>query len=192
MDGVLVKSEEIWARVVEEAGTRFRGRAISREEFAPTFGQGTRADLEVFGLRCSAEELDAFYAENFARHADHVWTNPEAAPLLTELRARGFRLAVVTNTMTSLAEEVLAAAQLRSYFHFVACASQVAHPKPAPDVVHHALGKLEVAAHEAWMVGDSRYDRGAAEAAGVHFVGLGLDGARRIERLAELGVLLED
>jgi phosphoglycolate phosphatase/AHBA synthesis associated protein len=36
------------------------------------------------------------------------------------------------------------------------------------------------------MVGDSRFDRGAAQAAGVHFVGLGLDGDARIEHLREL------
>src|SRR5687767_3280690 len=65
LDGVLVKSEEAWFRTVEESGRRFRGRPVSREEFDPTFGQGTAADVEVFGLRCSTSELDAFYVEQF-------------------------------------------------------------------------------------------------------------------------------
>src|SRR5205085_1313853 len=51
MDGVLVRSEDAWFRVVEEAGERFRGRPVTREEFTPTFGQGTEADLSQFGLR---------------------------------------------------------------------------------------------------------------------------------------------
>ena len=50
MDGVLVRSFEVWFRVVEEAGRRFRGRAITRGEFTPTFGQGTADDVPVFGL----------------------------------------------------------------------------------------------------------------------------------------------
>ena len=41
------------------------------------------------------------------------------------------------------------------------------------------------------MVGDSRFDREAAAAAGIHFVGLGIDGDRRIERLFELAHQLE-
>jgi len=41
MDGVLIRSEEAWLRVLEDAGRRFRGSPVTREEFAPTFGQGT-------------------------------------------------------------------------------------------------------------------------------------------------------
>ena len=61
----------------------------------------------------------------------------------------------------------------------------------APDLVLHACAKLGVAPREAWMVGDSRFDRGAANAAQVRFVGLGLDGDDRVEQLAELGVRVE-
>jgi phosphoglycolate phosphatase-like HAD superfamily hydrolase len=66
----------------------------------------------------------------------------------------------------------------------------VPRAKPAPDLVLHACAKLGVAPSEAWMVGDSRFDRGAAEAAGVYFVGLGLDGQARIEQLEQLWPLL--
>lgn len=187
MDGVLVRSEEIWFRVVEEAGVRFRGRRVSREEFAPTFGQGTQADVQVFGFCCSPAELDQFYLENFARHADAVWINPEAGETLLTLKARGLRLSVVTNTMTPLAEQILAAARLREYFDFVACADQVPRAKPAPDIVVHALRNLGgVAAARAVMVGDSPYDREAARAAGVHFVGFKQEGDHRVESLLEL------
>ena len=78
MDGVLVKSDEVWFRVVEAAGTRFRGLPITRDEFMPTFGQGTAADIPYFGLRCSVFELDAFYAAQFVNHLDAVWVNPDA------------------------------------------------------------------------------------------------------------------
>lgn len=190
LDGVLVKSEEAWFHVVVEAGERFRGRAVTREEFAPTFGQGTAADVSAFGLSCTPAELDAFYAQTFSKHGGHLWVNPEAAPLLEKLRARGFKLAVVTNTVTPLAHELLRTARLEGYFQFVACADQVPHAKPAPDLVQHACAKLGVAPSSAWMIGDSRYDRGAAGAAQVRFVGLGIDGDVRVEALAKLAALL--
>lgn len=191
MDGVLVKSEPVWERVVEEAGQKFRGRPVTREEFAPTFGQGTAADIEVFGLSCSPAELDAFYVEAFQRHAELVWVNPEARPALESLRERDLPLAVVTNSVTLLAHRVLGSAKLSELFDFIACADQVAAAKPAPDLVHHAASQLGVSARGCVLVGDSRYDRGAAQAAGARFIGLGIDGESRVESLLEIpGVLL--
>lgn len=186
MDGVLVKSEEVWFLAVEQAGVKFRGRAITRDEFFPTFGQGTTADLSVFGLRCTAAELDAFYVTEFVKHLDAMWVNPDAAPLLSLLRARGLKTALVTNTVMPLAVQILEAAKLTGCFDSLATADRVPHAKPAPDLIELALRETGVAAHEASMVGDSKYDRQAAKAAGVHFVGLGIDGDRRIARLSEL------
>ena len=186
MDGVLVDSKEVWYRCIEQAGLRFRGRAVTREEFFPTFGQGTAADVQVFGFSCTAAELDAFFAAEFVKHLDAMWVNPEAAPLLAELERAGTRRAVVTNTVGVLTEAILAHARLRAFFPVLATADRVPRAKPAPDLVLLACRELGVGVDEAWMVGDSKYDRGAANAAGVYFVGLGLEGDRRIERLAEL------
>jgi len=186
MDGVLVRTHGIWHQVVEEAGRRFRGRPVTRAEFDPTFGQGTAADVEVFGLRCTPAELDAFYVAQFSRFVSGVWVDPSAAQVLGALSSRGLRCAVVTNTVTPLAEEILVAAGLRQAFELVACADQVAHAKPAPDLVLAALERLGLARGDAVFVGDSRYDREAALAAGVRFIGLGIDGDARIEALEAL------
>lgn len=185
MDGVLVKSDEVWFRTVEAAGVRFRGRPVSRDEFFPTFGQGTAADIPAFGLSCTAAQLDAFYVDEFPRHLSGVWVNPEARPLLDTLSRRGLELGLVTNTVSPLARVILAHAGLEAFFGTVATADRVAHAKPAPDLVLLACRELGVPPARAWMVGDSRFDRGAAQAAGVRFVGLGLDGDARIERLAD-------
>ncbi|WP_257450816.1 HAD family hydrolase [Archangium lipolyticum] len=186
MDGVLVRSEEAWLRVLEDAGRRFRGSPVTREEFAPTFGQGTDEDVRVFGLRCTPAELDAFYVEHLPRYAGEVWVNPDARELLETLAARGLRRAVVTNSVSPLARALLGAANLLDFFDVLACSDLVVNAKPAPDLVLYALGRLGVEPGAALMVGDSRFDRGAAGAAGVRFVGLGLDGDARIERLGEL------
>jgi HAD superfamily hydrolase (TIGR01509 family) len=191
MDGVLLKSEEAWFRTVEAAGVRFRGSPVTREDFTPTFGQGTDADLTVFGLSCTPAELDHFYAQEFPRHlGTELWVNPDARPLLDALHARGVGCAVVTNTVGPLAEELLRRAGLREAFASLATADRVAHAKPAPDLVLLALRDLSASARDAVMVGDSRFDRAAAQAAGVRFIGLGTDGDARVEHLSEvLGLL---
>ncbi len=165
---------------------RFRGRAISADEFAPTFGQGTRADIEAFGLSCTVAELDRFYFERFTAHADSTWVDPEARGVLEGLAARGVRVAVVTNTMTPLARDILDAARLAAWVEVVACADQVPHAKPAPDLVRHALAGLGLGPDEAWMTGDSRFDREASLAAGVAFIGYRQEGPRRVESLGAL------
>jgi HAD superfamily hydrolase (TIGR01549 family) len=190
MDGVLVKSDETWFRCVEDAGVRFRGRAVTREEFFPTFGQGTVADVNVFQLGCTPAELDAFYVEAFVRHLDTMWVNPEAAPLLAALERAGIARAVVTNTVGQLTHEILTRAKLLDFFGARATSDRVKHAKPAPDLVLLACEELGISARDAWMVGDSKYDLGAARAAGVRFVGLGLDGDARLENLGALLALL--
>jgi phosphoglycolate phosphatase/AHBA synthesis associated protein len=190
LDGVLVTSTEPWFLSVAAASRRFRGATVTRAEFTPTFGQGTAADIAQFGLRCTAAELDAFYLETFPRFADRVAVSPDAAPLLTELGRRGLGRAVVTNTVLPLARLVVEAAGLAPLLEVVAGASEVAHAKPAPDVVHLALARLGAPAAAAVMIGDSRYDREAAAAAGVRFIGLGTDGAERVESLAAVRALI--
>lgn len=184
LDGVLVKSEEAWFRAVEESGRRFRGRPVTRAEFDPTFGQGTAADVEVFGLSCTPAELDAFYMVEFVKHLSTVWVNPYAAGVLARLERDGRGVALVTNTVGVLAEALLRHAGLTIPVR--ATSDRVEHAKPAPDLVLLACRELAVAAREAVLVGDSRYDREAARAAGCGFIGLGIDGDRRIELLGEL------
>ena len=181
-----MKSEEVWFKVCEAAGVRFRGRALSREEFFPTFGQGTAADIPVFGFDCTVAELDAFYVDQFVRHLDAMWVNPEARPLLERLKGEGVKLALVTNTVSPLAAQILTRAELGGLFGSLATADRVAHAKPSPLLVQLACHELGVQPGEAWMVGDSRFDRQAARGAGVFFVGLGIDGDRRVEALSAL------
>ncbi len=173
MDGVLVKSDEVWFRVVEAAGVRFRGRTIGRDEFMPTFGQGTAADIPFFGLSCSVAELDAFYAAQFVNHLDAVWVNPDALEVLRGLASRGVRRALVTNTVGPLAAAIIEHAKLGEWFEAWATSDRVAHAKPAPDLVLLACAELKVNPSEALMVGDSRFDREAAQRAGVAFAGFG-------------------
>jgi HAD superfamily hydrolase (TIGR01509 family) len=182
LDGVLLRSEEVWFRLVEEAGRRYRGTPITRQEFTPTFGQGTEADVKGFRLSCTPAQLDRFYAENFQRYTGEVWVDPEARPTLEALAKRKVRRAVVTNTTTSLAGSLLARAELLDL---------VEKAKPEPDVVLHALKGLGLPASEVWMVGDSRFDRMAAEAAGVRYVGLRMEGAARVESLSQVLGLLD-
>src|SRR5438105_1920850 len=134
LDGVLVESKEAWFLAVAEAGARFRGRPVTRAEFDPTFGQGTEADIPLFGFDCTVAQLDRFYEQAFVRHLDAVQVEPSAAPVLAELKARGLKLAVVTNSVGVVAHATLKHAGLFERFDALATADRVAKSKPAPDL----------------------------------------------------------
>lgn len=190
LDGVLVRSHEAWFELMRDASRYFGGREVTREAFDPVFGQGTEADIAMFGLRCTSDELNAYFFENFSRYGDRLWVNPEATPTLDALDTAGIRRAIVTNTMLPLARSILTQAGLLDRFEFISTADQVLHAKPDPALVFLALERLGLKPRQAWMIGDSRFDREAAAAAHVFFVGLGIDGERRIERLQSLQELL--
>ena len=112
--------------------------------------------------------------------------NPDAQPLLADLKAKGIKTGLVTNSVSKIARALVEKAEVLALLDVLATADRVKNSKPAPDLVELALKELDVAAADAWLVGDSRFDRNAAEAASVKFVGMGIDGDSRIERLAEL------
>lgn len=187
LDGVLIDSEQAWYHAMVAATEAFGSPPLDHAAFAAGFGQSIAADVGLFFPGRTVTEVEGWLISHFAEFAHHVHVNPEGAAVLAALAAHDIRTAVVTNTPGRLARQLLAGGGLR--FEVVVGADEVAEPKPAPDCVHAALAVLGVNAADALLVGDSRFDRLAAEAAGVFFVGYGIPGAQRIDALSELGRL---
>jgi len=104
--------------------------------------------------------LDAL---RFRAHAD-------AQPALSSLRARGLRLAVVSNWDVGL-DAVLDRLGLRAHLDAVVTSAAVGAAKPDPRVFRRALAGLGCPAGAAVHVGDRMHeDVAGARAAGVHAV----------------------
>lgn len=88
-------------------------------------------------------------------------------PLLQSLRAKGLRLAVVTNKVTEFTVPLLIKTGLNSFFETVVCGDTLAVKKPQPDMLQYACKHLGVSTDEALMIGDSANDALAARAAGI-------------------------
>lgn len=186
MDGVLLDSYEAWRGLVRAAGRDLAGREITDAEFHETWGQGVAADVERFFPGRSEAEVGRYYLEHFTEHAAGVRVDPEAETVLAELRRRGVRTAVITNTPGALARSIIAGAGLET--GPVLGGDDVPRAKPAPDLVSAASALLGVPPAAALVVGDSRFDREAAAAAGAPFVGVGEAGGE--VSIARLGALL--
>jgi putative hydrolase of the HAD superfamily len=91
----------------------------------------------------------------------------EVAPVLAGLRARGIRLAVVSNWDAALGE-VLGALGLEPFFEVVLASAPEGRSKPDPELFRRALARVGVEPHEAIHVGDSEeHDVLGARAAGI-------------------------
>ena len=114
-------------------------------------------------------EFDAYFDRLYAHYASApAWRlYPEVPDVLQALRARGLRLAVVSNFDTRL-PPLLDALGLAAFFDAVVCSGEAGAAKPDGAIFAHALETLGVEASEALHVGDNREaDYDGARAAGI-------------------------
>src|SRR5262249_48895828 len=99
---------------------------------------------------------------------------PGAEDLLRRLRERGLKAALATSSEKSHLDATLASAgvDLSRHFDVVTTKDDAGTSKPAPDLVHAALGKLGMFPAQCAMVGDTPYDAAACLQAGVVCLGV--------------------
>lgn len=188
LDGVLVSSDEVWFRVLNSTAEELGCPQISRAAFLSGNGQGIEADVERWYPGHTVAEVEASYGRHFPRYLEHGAPMDGVAELFAELHARAVPTAVVTNTPNPMARHVVE--RVGATPAHVVGGTDVERSKPAPDIVHEACRRLGVSAGDAWVIGDSAYDAGAAAAAGARFIGFRRSGDARIENLLELLELL--
>ncbi len=129
--------------------------------------------------------FDTFCA-HYADHAlDATAPYPGIVALLDELRARGVKLAVVSNKGDFAVQE-LVDHFWKGQLDFAVGEREGIRRKPAPDTVLTALEALGVSADEAVYVGDSEVDVATAAASGLDCICVTW-GFRSVQTLLEAG-----
>ncbi len=146
-DGML--NFEITGKAEED----YRRRGISEEEI-----RGTLRQVSQIMNRFELESLD---------NATLVEDVPET---LTHLKAKGFKLGIMTRSCREYAQRILDKFGLGEFFDAVVARDDVEAPKPNPKHAFHLLGLLAVPAEEALYVGDHWSDGECARKAGLRFV----------------------
>ena len=108
---------------------------------------------------------------DYAPYFPLMQSKPLLRETLTRLRAR-YATAMATNRGQTT-QGVIDFFALHEFFDLAVGVLDVARPKPHPDMLLHCIDHLGVAARDAVYVGDQPTDQQAAEAAGVHFIGMG-------------------
>lgn len=187
MDGVLVDSLDAWWKALNSALKRFKHQEITRDEFRRTYwGHDLKANLERLHLN---PEVATFCNITYGNHIDYVTIYPDTTTTLHHLSS--YKKAIITNTPTDCARQILRKVNIEQYFEEVVTSDDVRNAKPDPEIVFKACERLQVDPKTVILVGDTDSDVNAGRAAGCTVVGLNVTADITIRRLSELVEVLE-
>lgn len=167
LDGVLVDTYEVWSYLLNDVARRLGYPSIGDDAQRAAWGQGIEVDVASFYPRHTIGEVRRLYEECYGHHLHHLRVMEGAEAALRSLRRPK---AVITNSPLDLARRALQISKLDAYLDAVVGSDEVPRSKPAPDLVFEACRRLRVKPEESVVVGDSRFDEGAARAAGADFI----------------------
>jgi phosphoglycolate phosphatase len=150
--------------------------AVGRDTVGRLVGKGSEHLIRAVlrHVEADADRAEALYAQAWARYQHHYLAiNGQHATVfagvhagLDAMRARGWRLACLTNKPTAFARPLLAAKGLDGYFDVVFGGDAFERKKPDPLPLLKTCDALGHAPSRTLMVGDSSNDAQAARAAG--------------------------
>ena len=171
-DGVLFDSLEANTRLYNDLCRSVGRPPLTVEEI--NYAHSHTVYESVHFLFARDEELGKRALEtlkqiDFRRYIVYLKMEPNLLKTLDLLRANGIRRAISTNRTTSM-NYIMEEFGLWPHFELVVTALDVEHPKPHPESIEKILSTFRLTHNETLFLGDSDIDRGAAKAAGIHFI----------------------
>jgi HAD superfamily hydrolase (TIGR01509 family) len=170
VDGTLVDSIDGIVQGLHDAFVHYGNHDYSPAKIRSMVGTPLIEQMKLaLGTDASDAELEEAMAYTMSRYAIHN-ANPkpfEDAVRALELASQaGIPTALVTSKNAAEMDMFLPKFKASSLASAIVCASDIEHPKPAPDCVLLACDRLGVQPQDAIMVGDSVFDLQSAKAAG--------------------------
>jgi REG-2-like HAD superfamily hydrolase len=135
------------------------------ESALPLWRTFHRNMMRELGLEAHADEIADYLADHW--NDPSVWPlAPGAREVLEQLKAWGYRLAVVSN-WDGMLPSILEAIGLTRYFDYLAVSALEGVTKPDPRIFQAALNALSVPPSATIHIGDSVEDVEGAKAAGI-------------------------
>jgi putative hydrolase of the HAD superfamily len=119
------------------------------------------ATMELIFTRAGVSAPDALLDTYYRKWEPHTYTDPDAAPLLRHLRARGIKTGVLSNTMwpRSAHESVFGRDGVLSLIDGAVYSSEIPWTKPHPEAFRAAMAAVGVSDPASCVfVGDRPYD----------------------------------
>lgn len=183
LDGTLVDSAPDLALAVNHMLESLKREPFCAETIRSWVGNGAQTLVkrglsgsnvidETIDPELFAQALDIFldfYAQNLCVT---TVTYPNVETTLKSLKAQDYRLVLVTNKPYDFIEPLLEGLALTDLFELCLGGDSLAKKKPDPLPLLHVCERLDVSVSECVMVGDSKNDIVAANAANMHSIGV--------------------
>jgi len=145
----LEEIDKLFTEVHDYIETRYFG---SVEKYR--FGMGLSLIFERLGVEVDKEMTEALEEKLWKLFLHEGNLRPHAKEILSYLKRRGYKLAVVTNWSTVRGNEAIDAFDLRKYFDSIVVSEDVGGEKSTTLPFRVALEKLGLKSEEVVMVGD--------------------------------------
>lgn len=176
MDGTIVDTEPYWMVAETELITSFGG-TWTHEDGLTMVGLGLPVAAAVFQSRGVTLEIDDIIERMTTRVleqvTDEVPWRPGARELLSDLRGAGIQTALVTMSITRMAEQIAGAIGFTA-FDVIVGGDQVQESKPHPAPYLHAAELLGVDIRQCVAIEDSVPGLASAVASGAVAIGVPL------------------
>jgi HAD superfamily hydrolase (TIGR01509 family) len=183
VDGTLVDSLEMFVLGLGDTYEKFLGVRPGRERILALCGVPLSKQLRMFQVQEPSEtrvaEMTAYALERYRAHQGRESVFPAAVETLRFVHGSGRKTALVTSKNAEELQGFLNRFSGAPFVDTTVCASDVRHPKPAPESAILACRKLGVEPHEAVFIGDSIYDLRCARSADVASVAVSYGAAQR-------------
>lgn len=176
MDGVLIDAKEWHYEALNRALDLF-GIPISRHDHLTTYdGLPTRKKLEMLSLEKGLpRELHEFINElkqQYTMEIVHTRCKPRFVHqyALSSLKAKGYLLAVCSNSIRNSVVTMMRMAGLEPYLDIMISNEDVSNGKPSPEMYLKAMSHFNLEPHECLIVEDNENGIRAAKASGGHLL----------------------
>lgn len=197
LDGTLLNTLEDLMDSVNFALRQFQMPERSLEQIRRSVGNGVRRLMELsVPERLQNPEFEEVFQAFQTHYTEHCNDKTQLYPgidlLLQRLKARGVKMAIVSNKYHEAVQE-LKEMYFKEYLSVAIGEKEGIRKKPAPDTVIEALRELEITKEQAVYVGDSDVDLKTAANSGMDCLSVTW-GFRTKEELLEAGatVMIND
>lgn len=176
MDGLLVDTEtvgtEVAVRICRELGIE-----LTREEKSSFVGvTDEKFYKELFEKRNLSHDVQGVLRNHFDVYEDLLLKEatpfPGAQSLPRELRAKGYRLALVSGSTAHQINIILSQLRIKEQFDIIISEGDVVHGKPDPEGYLLAAQRMGVASAECVVLEDATTGIKAAKKAGMRVIGV--------------------
>lgn len=180
-DGVLFPSREIIREFLNAALRAYGKKDVTEKQLSLCEKMAGRQCFEYLfkkEIKHGMTYDDFFRAAKKAltlRHFKQIRPMRNLVHTLRKLRAKGFKIGIATNRGDST-YKLLRAHNIAGLFDHIVTSADVRHPKPHPEPLQKVLKKFRLSKKQALFIGDSSFDRDAAKALKMKFIGFHLKG----------------